>query len=257
VPYTKFLNAANTVPGLLSYFTVNLSYLPRPDGTVLTASPDALVVAGKYAKVPFIVGDQEDEGTLFGLFTSNLTTTEELTTYFSTIFFHNASPAQIDELVGSYQTITEDGSPFRTGLLNNYYPQFKRVSAILGDVTFTLTRRVFLEIASLINPSVPSWSYIASYDYGTPILGTFHGSDILQVFNGILPNNAVRTIRGYYYSFVYNLDPNEGSDLANWPQWSDGNKLVNFGANSNGYMDDDFRSDTYQFLKDNVASLRV
>ena len=252
-----FLNAVNTVPGIISYSTLNLSYLPRPDGRALTASSDALIKAGKYAKVPFIVGDQEDEGTLFALFTPNLTTTAEVNTYLSTIFFNNASPAQISALVGSYQTITEDGSPFRTGLLNNYYPQYKRVSAILGDVTFTLTRRVFLEIASQVNPGVPSWSYLARYDYGTPILGTFHASDILQVFNGILPNNAAKTIRGYYYSFIYNLDPNEGSGLMNWPQWSAGKKLLTFGANANSYTDDSFRGDTYQFLKDNIASLRL
>ncbi|KAH7385942.1 Alpha/Beta hydrolase protein [Pyrenochaeta sp. MPI-SDFR-AT-0127] len=257
VPYTKFLNAANSVPGILSYFTVNLSYLPRPDGKALTASPDALLAAGKYAKVPFIVGDQEDEGTLFGLFTANLTTTREITNYLSTIFFNNASPAQIDQLVGSYQNIFEDGSPFRTGILNNWYPQFKRVSALLGDITFTLTRRVFLEVASQVNPGVPSWSYLATYNYGTPILGTFHGSDILQVFNGILPNNAAKTIRGYYYSFVYNLDPNTGNDFGDWPQWSAGKKLIEFQANKNDYLDDNFRSDTYEFLKANVASLRV
>ncbi|KAI4906276.1 hypothetical protein J4E90_010749 [Alternaria incomplexa] len=257
VPYTKFLNAANTVPGILGYFTVNLSYLPRPDGRALSDSPDALVKAGKYAKVPFIVGDQEDEGTLFGLFTSNLTTTKEVTTYLSTIFFQNASPAQVEQLVGSYQTITEDGSPFRTGLLNNFYPQFKRVSAILGDVTFTLTRRLFLEVTGQVAPDVPSWSYLATYDFGTPILGTFHGSDILQVFNGILPNNAAKTIRGYYYSFVYNLDPNEGNTFMDWPKWSGGRKLINFGANKNSYLDDDFRGDTHDFLAQNVASLRV
>ncbi|KAI4934687.1 hypothetical protein J4E85_002545 [Alternaria conjuncta] len=257
VPYTKFLNAANTVPGILGYFTVNLSYLPRPDGKALSDSPDALVKAGKYAKVPFIVGDQEDEGTLFGLFTSNLTTTKEVTTYLSTIFFQNASPAQVEQLVGSYQTITEDGSPFRTGLLNNFYPQFKRVSAILGDVTFTLTRRLFLEVTGQVAPDVPSWSYLATYDFGTPILGTFHGSDILQVFNGILPNNAAKTIRGYYYSFVYDLDPNEGNTFMDWPKWSEGRKLINFGANKNSYLDDDFRGDTHEFLAQNVASLRV
>ncbi|KAI4676524.1 uncharacterized protein J4E88_007442 [Alternaria novae-zelandiae] len=257
VPYTKFLNAANTVPGILGYFTVNLSYLPRPDGKALSDSPDALVKAGKYAKVPFIVGDQEDEGTLFGLFTSNLTTTKEVTTYLSTIFFQNASPAQVEQLVGSYQTITEDGSPFRTGLLNNFYPQFKRVSAILGDVTFTLTRRLFLEVTGQVAPDVPSWSYLATYDFGTPILGTFHGSDILQVFNGILPNNAAKTIRGYYYSFVHNLDPNEGNTFMDWPKWSEGRKLINFGANKNSYLDDDFRGDTHDFLAQNVASLRV
>jgi carboxylesterase type B len=60
--YETFLGATNSVPGILSYSSVDLSYLPRPDGTVLTLSPDDLISQGKYAKVPFIIGDQEDEG---------------------------------------------------------------------------------------------------------------------------------------------------------------------------------------------------
>jgi carboxylesterase type B len=75
VPYQTLLNATNSVPGLLSYSSIALSYLPRPDGKVLTKSPEALLATGKYAKVPFIIGDQEDEGTLFALFQSNITTT--------------------------------------------------------------------------------------------------------------------------------------------------------------------------------------
>ncbi|KAH7380304.1 Alpha/Beta hydrolase protein [Phaeosphaeria sp. MPI-PUGE-AT-0046c] len=256
-PYTKFLEACNTVPGILGYYTVNLSYLPRPDGRTITASPEQLVAQGKYTKVPFIVGDQEDEGTLFGLFTPNLTTTAEITNYLSTIFFDKATKNQISEFVGTYQTIGEDGSPFRTGILNNWYPQFKRVSAILGDITFTLTRRVFLDLAATVNPSVPSWSYLATYNYGLPVLGTFHGSDILQVFYGVKPNNAAKTIRGYYYSFVYDLDPNKGNNFDNWPQWSKGKKLMGFGANGNDLLDDDFRSDSAQWLAKNVESLRV
>jgi carboxylesterase type B len=256
-PYNKLLQACNSVPGILGYSTVNLSYLPRPDGKAITASPEELVTQGKYAKVPFIVGDQEDEGTLFGLFTPNLTTTAEVSEYLSTVFFDEATTAQVNGLVDTYQTITEDGSPFRTGLLNNFYPQFKRVSAVLGDVTFTISRRLFLESASAVNPGVPSWSYLSTYDYGTPILGTFHASDLLQVFYGVLPNNAARSIRGYYYSFVYNLDPNEGNDLAEWPQWSKSKKLMNFGALSNGLLNDDFRKDTAEWLKVNVGSLRV
>ena len=254
VDYTTFLNAANSVPGILSYYTVNLSYLPRPDGTVLTQSPDVLVQSGKYAKVPFIVGDQEDEGTLFGLFTSNISTTEQVSEYFNSIFFHHASKATIDELVATYQTTTDDGSPFRTALLNNWYPQFKRVSAIIGDLTFTLTRRLFLEVSASVSPDVPSWSYLASYDYGTALLGTFHASDLLQVFYGTLPNNAAASIRGYYLSFIYDLDPNSNNTLSDWPQWSEDQQLVQFNALDNGYLADDFRSDTYDFLKANIPS---
>lgn len=163
----------------------------------------------------------------------------------------------IDGLVATYQTITDDGSPFRTLLLNNWYPQFKRVAAILGDITFTLTRRVFLEASSQVNPDVPSWSYLASYDYGTPVLGTFHGSDLLQVFYGTLPNQASKSIRGYYYSFIYNLDPNKDSGLTKWPQWSESKQLVQFKPLNNDIISDNFRQDSYDYLKENVGNLYI
>jgi carboxylesterase type B len=251
------LDAANSVPGILSYSTVNLSYLPRPDGTALTSSPDTLITAGKYARVPFIIGSQEDEGTLFGLFTPNLTSSADVTSYLHDVFFPAVPTSTLAGLVDTYQNRREDGSPFRTGLLNNIYPQFKRVSAILGDVTFTLTRRIFLETAAAVAPDVPTWSYLSTYDHGTPILGTFHGSDLLQVFYGVLPNSAARSIRGYYFSFIHNLDPNEGSGLPEWPRWSKGRELMGFGANENEIVEDDFRKDSFEFIKANAEVLKV
>lgn len=259
VDYETFLNATNAVPGLLSYDSVALSYLPRPDGVALTASPEELVKAGKYADVPFIIGDQEDEGTLFALFQSNITTEAELVTYLSEIFFHDATTAQIEELVATYPDTTTDGSPFRTGVLNDWYPQYKRIAAILGDLVFTVTRRGFLSIAAQVKPSVPSWSYLSSYDYGTPIMGTFHGSDILQVFFSILPNYASASFHAYYLSFVYTLDPNNGTTgtYAEWPQWSQSNQLLNMYPGWSTLIADDFREDTYNFILDNMASLHI
>jgi len=173
--YSTFLNAANSVPGLLSYNSVALSYLPRPDGKYLTESPEILANQGKYAKVPFILGDQEDEGTIFALAQNNLTTTTDVVNYLADVFFADATYEQIQDLVATYENTTTDGSPFRTGILNDLYPQFKRLAAILGDLTFTLTRRAFLNVAKSVNPDVPFWSYLSSYDYGTPFLGSFHG----------------------------------------------------------------------------------
>ncbi|TVY78429.1 putative secreted lipase, partial [Lachnellula suecica] len=262
--YETFLNAANSVPGLLSYTSVALSYLPRPDGTYLTASPEVLAQEGKYAKVPFILGDQEDEGTIFALFQNNLTTTTDVVNYLSDVFFADASTAQLEELAATYADTTTDGSPFRTGLLNDLYPQFKRVAAILGDLTFTLTRRAFLNIATSVNPDVPFWSYLASYDYGTPLLGSFHGGDILQVFYGILPNYASASIHNYYFSFVYNLDPNNhtGGGVTNdsfpeWPQWSADKQLMQFQSLSSDLITDDFRSETYTWLAANTGDLHI
>jgi carboxylesterase type B len=259
VSYEKMLDAANSVPGILSFNSVALSYLPRPDGVVLPASPDVLISQGRYKPTPFIIGDQEDEGTLFALFQPNLTTTNEIADYLGGLFFQTASQAQMKELVGSYSPILTAGSPFRTGILNEWYPGFKRLSAILGDLVFTLTRRLFLEETLKNNPNVPSWSYLASYNYGTPIMGTFHGSDLLQVFYGILPNNAARSCRTYYFNFLHNLDPNIGvGGYAKWPKWSEKKELMWFEtANKNSYLADNFRSKSYEIIKKYVGQLYV
>lgn len=263
LPYTAFLNAANSVPGFISYNSVALSYLPRPDGTVLPDSPEVLAASGRYAAVPMIIGDQEDEGTLFALFQPNITTNKELGDYFSTVFFPDATRAQIDGLLDTYpDDLGISGSPFRTGLLNNLYPQYKRLAAILGDLVFTLTRRGFLSLTGAANPGVPSWSYLSSYDYGSTPLGTFHGSDILQTFYGIDPNYASASTRTYYYNFLYNLDPNVGfGSYPNWPKWADtgkGNQLTWFNTPlGQTTLTDDFRSTSYEYVVANIAAFHV
>lgn len=266
LPLDKFTAAANSVPAILSYTSVALSYLPRPDGKVLTKSPDVLIKEGKYAAVPMIIGDQEDEGTLFAIFPSNVTSESRLVNYLSSVFFHGAAKPQLQGLVDTYPGWLWEGSPFRSGLLNDVFPGFKRLAAILGDLVFTLTRRVFLEYATAVNPDVPAWSYLASYDEGTPILGTFHGSDLLQVFYGILPNYASRSIQSFYANFVYNLDPNDATGgtsakskvAENWPQWTSKSRtLINFFAKRNGYLQDDFREDSARFIAANVEAFHI
>ncbi|KGO67459.1 Carboxylesterase, type B [Penicillium italicum] len=256
--YTKFLNAANSVPGILGYNSVAESYLPRPDGTVLTESPDQLVLQGKYASVPFIVGDQEDEGTIFAIFQSNLTTTDHIVDYLHNLFFFDASRQQLTDLVATYQDIKEDGSPFRTGFLNNWYPQYKRLAAILGDLTFTLTRRSFLSYAQKAKPGVPSWSYLSSYDHGIPLLGTFHGSDVVQVFYGILSNYGSKSLHSYYLSFVYEQDPNaKAGDYMDWPQWGTNHSLMNFFVDHGALLPDDFRQDSYDQIMAHPAAFHI
>ncbi|QGA21553.1 hypothetical protein EYB26_009264 [Talaromyces marneffei] len=256
--YTTYLNAANSVPGILSYNSVALSYLPRPDGKILTDSPEILVKNGKYAPVPMIIGDQEDEGTLFALFQSNLTTTQQVIDYLQNVFFsYDGNKTIVEGLVKAYPDDATFGSPFRTGTRNNWYPQYKRLAAILGDAVFTLTRRAFLNLANAANPSIPSWSYLSSYDYGTPIIGTGHGTDILQVFYGIVPDYASAAIWSYYLSFIYNLDPNANTTYPAWPRWSTGNKLINFNANSAATITDDFRQTQYEYIYKYMSNIRV
>jgi hypothetical protein len=159
--------------------------------------------------------------------------------------------AQVQTLVDLYPDDPSAGSPFRTGPANNIYPQYKRLAAILGDLTFTLTRRVFLQWATAANLFVPYWSYLASYNYGTPVLGTFHTSDIITSF-GITPGFDTTTVQSYYLSFINNLDPNNGAlpTLPHWPRWgsSRGHFLMNFNAAYNTLIKDDFRSGASNFI---------
>lgn len=61
VDYDTFVNASNSVPSYLGYNSLAFSYAPRPDGRILTASPEVLAQTRKYAAVPMIIGNQENE----------------------------------------------------------------------------------------------------------------------------------------------------------------------------------------------------
>ncbi|ODA78055.1 hypothetical protein RJ55_06658 [Drechmeria coniospora] len=257
--YETFLEAANSVPAILSYNSVALSYLPRPDGRVLTQSPDKIVQSGQFYAVPSIVGDQEDEGTIFSIFQAGVSTVNDMADYLSELFFHNATRSKLKEFVSLYDPALLQGSPFRTGIFNELYPGFKRMAAILGDVTFTLTRRVILKSLRVSKPNMPVWSYMSSYNFGTPVVGTFHASDILQVFYGLWPNNAMRSCRTYYFNFLYNLDPNKGvTGYGKWPQWKEKQELMWFKtASKNDILKDDFRSGAGAWLEKNVGILYI
>ncbi|KXJ86785.1 sterol esterase [Microdochium bolleyi] len=259
LPYARFLDAANSVPGILSYSSAALSYLPRPDGKILTESTEVLARVGRYAAVPMIIGDVEDEGTLFGLFQPNITTEARLVDYLRNIFFNNAARSDMQALVRTYPSSQSAGSPFRTGLFNIAYPQFKRLAAILGDLVFTLTRRLFLEYTTAAHPDVPAWSYLAGYNYGLPILGTFHGSDLVQFFYGIKPNYAAGAFQAYLTSFVTNLDPNTDTDrrYQPWAQWKGGRQLMMIDAGSGRMAGDDFRGNSFEWIRANVGVLRL
>ncbi|TID26543.1 lipase 3 precursor [Venturia nashicola] len=259
-PYKVFLNAVNSVPAFFSYSAVNLAYLPRPDPSddFFPVSPDVAVLNGNFTKVPIIIGDQEDEGTLFSLFQRNITTTSKVIDYFHS-YFPLASRKNITDLVATYPDDPRAGSPFGTGLLNEVYPQFKRIAAILGDITFTLNRRVYL---SIVSSQIDSWSYLSSYLYGTPILGTFHASDVLQTFFD-LPSAAVSTnIQNYYISFINNLDPNGAPNQLTWPKYNnDSRPLMNFRDYGllpvDTIIPDTFRQASFKALKSTMQVLKV
>lgn len=128
---------------------------------------------------------------------------------------------------------------------------------MLGDLAFALTRRVFLNMTTAAKPNIPSWSYLASHNYGTLILGKFHASDILTAY-GITPTFASVSIEKYYISFYNTMDPNESTQgLPQWLKWSAGKQLLNSKALSNDLLADDFSMNSYNFINAARTSLHI
>lgn len=251
------INAQQTLPGIFDYQSLHLAYFPRPDASdnFYPISPEQVINTTRYANVPIIIGDQEDEGTLFSNSQNNISTTDELVTYMKT-YFPETNLEDVKTLVNSYPDDPSYGSPFRTGTANNLYPQYKRLAAILGDIVFTLIRRAYLQEAT--DRGVVAYSYLNTYLHGTPVLGTFHGSDILNDRTVPLSAVAMNATQQYFISFTYYQDPNKIPAAVQWPTWDGTNrKLLNFTANTIDIGTDFFREPQYQTLVSLSSKLKA
>ncbi|KAK7437475.1 hypothetical protein VKT23_018546 [Stygiomarasmius scandens] len=209
VPYNTLKAAVDASPGIFSYQSLKLAWLPRADGVFLADHPQKLVQQGKIANIPIINGDCDDEGTLFSLSTLNVTTEAQIREYVKTIFLTTISDEDLDDLLEAYPQDITQGSPYNTGILNALSPQFKRFASFQGDAVFQAPRRFFFEN---LDGKQPIWAFLSKRFKGTPILGSFHASDILNVYGG-------GGMADYLIRFVANLDPN-GSTGISWPKYS-------------------------------------
>jgi acetylcholinesterase len=60
-------------PGLTSYRSLQVAFGPTVDEKVIVRNPQASVKKGLYANVPIIIGNVDDEGTLFSFGNQNIT----------------------------------------------------------------------------------------------------------------------------------------------------------------------------------------
>ncbi|KIJ11938.1 hypothetical protein PAXINDRAFT_171554, partial [Paxillus involutus ATCC 200175] len=163
VPYETLLDAVNQSPRLFSYQSTVLAWQPRVDGVFLTDEPQKLVQQGSVADVPFVTG------TLFSFSTLNITTDAQFEEYLQIYRFPEALPTTIQELMEFYSANISQGSPFDTGVLNAITPQFKRIAAFQGDVTFEALRRFLLQHRS---GKQPLWTYVTKRLKTFPVLGS-------------------------------------------------------------------------------------
>jgi acetylcholinesterase len=209
VPYEELIAAVNLTPSLFSFQSLALAWQPYADGIFLADNPQRLVQQGKVARIPFISGECDDEGTLFSLSQTNVTTDAELRAYLTEFFLINVTSDDLDNLLALYPQDPTQGSPFDTGTQNVLTPEFKRIAALLGDFVFQAPRRWLLDNVS---GKQNTWSYLSKRLKSLPILGSAHASDVPVIYGG-------QDLTDFLIHFATNLNPNGGSD-AQWPPYT-------------------------------------
>ncbi|XEV01287.1 hypothetical protein FSHL1_006574 [Fusarium sambucinum] len=250
-PESRYQAAMNSLPNYSGPDSNNLAYIRRTDtsSSFYSNVPQDALRSGKYAHVPIIAGNMQDEATVFAVSSRNLiNSTESLITYFTT-WFPDAPRTLIGDLIATYPDNPAAGLPAGTAGRYELYPQYKRKSAIQTDVTFESGRRVVLGYLSRV---VPTWSYIATYLHKDPKIaqfGTYHTSDLGTQFflqNSVAGNNMNEA----YIHFVNHLDPNGGKYSKEWwPRWNEETRqLVNFSSTTVGLTEDEYRKKSMDFL---------
>ncbi|KZV67243.1 alpha/beta-hydrolase [Peniophora sp. CONT] len=188
---------------------MGIPWWPSSDGDFLIAPPQQLLMHGSVADIPFITGDCDDEGTAFSLGNSNISTSAELAAYLGQVIFPKANQSSIDDLLANYPDDPTLGSPFDTGLNSSITQEYKRVSALTGDIVFQAPRRLFLQRRA---SKQPAYSYLYKRGKQTPLLGAYHSTDVISIYAG-------SELLDYLIQFAATLEPGSGGNVE-WPQYS-------------------------------------
>ncbi|WVQ98239.1 hypothetical protein IAU59_005362 [Kwoniella sp. CBS 9459] len=245
-------------------------YGPSVDGDLIPDSPYSLLSQGRIAKIPFISGNNKDEGT--GFVPEFVNSTEVALTLISLLEAGVPSNETLLQIAQLYPNDPSLGSPFETG--NETFglsPSFKQAAAIFGDAAFQAPRRHFLSQANGHGLS-QTWTY--QFEQPTPDypanLGVFHASEIPFVFGaarpgigfpGISTNYTAAdaqlsdTMINYWLNFAYYTNPNGPSDSAvgnatYWPTHdiSQNKNILRLKSDNVTLFQDDYRQEQTNFF---------
>ncbi|GAA5885925.1 hypothetical protein JCM16303_003029 [Sporobolomyces ruberrimus] len=239
------LNATNLLPNLNAVSSLAIPFLPRTDYSFVSETADKLVAERRFAQnVSIISGNQYDEGTILTLGTGlNITTSEALDNWLATTFSTNSTAEQRQRLLELYPEDVTQGSPFDTGDLYALAPQSKRIAALLGDMVFQGPRRAFL---NQTKETQPTWAYSSRAFRNTPVIGSFHSSDVLSLY-GARPGAPGDEMRQRWIEFTYNLNPNvEG--YIDWPEYKNNYTLLELTDSNSTTVTDDYRKEQMDYI---------
>lgn len=218
-------NVLSPFPGASARPLPKWYFLPVIDGDFVTDHMYNLFTAGKFVKVPMLVGDDTDEGTAFAI---NATSPAEVSNFLKNNY-PDLTPAQLQRINEAYPLMP----PFPKHA--SYFPS---AAAAYGDATFTCPGDKMAEaVAQYVSPQ-SVWNYRYNVQdpdnlaNGVGVPHTFETSAIFGVgyaggaaasYSG---SNAgiVPIVMDYWLSFVRTLDPNpfKAANAPVWQAWGAG-----------------------------------
>ena len=179
------------------------------DGSFLPDQARALFDKGDIAKVPYILGSNTDEGTLFTTALSNITTDEAYRAVISQRVGEKAADAVMERYPVS--KFKDEPKPYQAAL-----------ARVFGDQTLVCS--TYDSALRAAKAGAPTWMYNFDIPANMGGLGATHGSELVYVF-GTSPNlsdpqkRASERIQAYWTNLAKQADPN-GADLPKWPKFS-------------------------------------
>ncbi len=190
---------------------------PAVDGGFLPEQPRALFDSGNYAKVPYILGSNSDEGTLFAIGAPVIETEEAYRMALEGRFGDRADEAEALYPASDFDSpndawIRVNGD---SGLVCGTYDSARRAAAGGAPVyMYNFSRPVLVDVL--------------------PLLQATHGAEIAFVFGSggtaASADDMVLSLsmQGYWSRFAKSGDPN-GEGALEWPSWSDDtDQRINF-----------------------------
>ncbi|KAF7289862.1 Carboxylic ester hydrolase [Mycena indigotica] len=255
-------------------------WAPTLDHDFLPDLPSSLLQAGKYTHVPMIIGNNLDEGTYFATPLTNSTSfiRDHMIMNFTS---PNSSASKVgrvaDQLLQLYPDIPALGSPYNTG--NKTFglsSQFKRYSAILGDIMFHAPSRFATQTMTFVKAGVPVYTYLFTGPVARPLspppysgepasldnLGVVHTGEVPYVYNftaafkeGDVAAALGRMMVDYWVSFATSLTPNDGHGIQrpDWCKYSlDAPMNLELNSNKTAMISDTYRSEQIKYINDNA-----
>ncbi|KAF9042864.1 alpha/beta-hydrolase, partial [Hymenopellis radicata] len=217
VKFSQLKKAVDASPFVMEYQSLMLAWLPRTDGVLFSDNPQRLVEQGKVANIPFVIGNCDDEGTIFSLSQRNITC--HFRAYVHEVMLPTAPDKVIDRLMDLYPY--EDRRLSDTGFFSLLSPLFDLLATFQGDVVFQAPRRFFI---SSLSGKQDIYTYIYKRVRNIPVLGSFHMADLVLNSFRDLPILPPADMQDYLIHFVTDLDPNgngnETTGGITWPKYT-------------------------------------